>query len=148
MKHIAPFVHCIHSVDSFKLLVEINKQAAKNERVIDVLLQMHIASEDTKFGMDNHEILTLLEYYEAQKETLQNIRIRGLMGMASFTEDKQQLRSEFRQLKNLFENLKRSNFLFQDHFDICSMGMSSDYKIAIEEGSTMVRIGSLLLGSR
>ena len=148
VKYIAPFVHCIHSVDSFKLLLEINKQAAKNERVIDVLLQLHIASEETKFGMDSHELLTLLEYYEAQQEKLQHIRIRGLMGMASFTEDEQQLRSEFRQLKNTFENLKRSNFLFRDHFDTCSMGMSSDYKIAVEEGSTLVRIGSLLFGAR
>lgn len=148
VKYIAPFVHLIHAVDSFKLLQEINKQAAKNNRVIDVLLQMYIAQEETKFGMDSHEILTLLEYYEAQKAQLQNVRICGLMGMASFTDDKQQLRKEFQQLKNSFENLKRSNFLFQEQFKILSIGMSSDYKIAIEEGSTIVRIGSLLFGTR
>lgn len=148
VKYIAPFVHLIHAVDSFKLLEEINKQAQKNNRVIDVLLQMHIAQEDTKFGMDNHEILTLLEYYNAQKENLSNVRIRGLMGMASFTDNETQTHTEFQQLKNLFEHLKRSNFLFQEYFDTCSMGMSGDYKIAIAEGSTMVRIGSLLFGAR
>ena len=148
VKYIAPFVHLIHAVDSFKLLQEINKQAAKNNRVIDVLLQMYIAQEETKFGMDSHEILTLLEYYEAQKAQLQNVRICGLMGMASFKDNKQQLRKEFQQLKNSFENLKRSNFLFQEQFKILSIGMSSDYKIAIEEGSTIVRIGSLLFGTR
>lgn len=148
VKYIAAFVHLIHAVDSFKLMEEINKQGAKNNRVIDVLLQMHIAQEDTKYGMDNHEILTLLEYYEAQKDDLQNVRICGLMGMASFTDNEQQLRREFQQLKNFFDFLKQSNFLFQDYFNTLSMGMSSDYKIAIEEGSTMVRIGSLLFGSR
>lgn len=147
-KYIAPFVHLIHAVDSFKLLSEINKQAKKNNRTIDVLLQMYIANEDTKFGMDNHEILTLLEYYKAQKETLPNVRIRGLMGMASFTENHSQLHSEFSQLKNLFLHLQQTHFLFDPHFDTCSMGMSSDYPIAIEEGSTMVRIGSLLFGVR
>jgi len=148
VKYIASFVHLIHAVESFKLLQEINKQAEKNNRVIDVLLQMHIAQEETKYGMDNHELLTLLEYYEAQKNRLQHVRICGLMGMASFTENQNQLRNEFQQLKNFFEYLKRSNFLFQDYFNICSMGMSSDYTIAIEEGSTMVRIGSLLFGAR
>lgn len=148
VKYIAPFVQLIHAVDSFKLLLEINKQAAKNDRVIDVLLQMHIAEEETKYGMDNHEILTLLEYYEAQKDQLAHVRIRGLMGMASLTGNEQQLRSEFQQIKTLFENLKRTHFLFKDSFNICSMGMSSDYKVAIEEGSTLVRIGSLLFGIR
>ncbi|HTN45452.1 MAG TPA: YggS family pyridoxal phosphate-dependent enzyme [Flavipsychrobacter sp.] len=148
VKYIAPFVHLIHAVDSFKLLQEINKQAAKNDRVIEVLLQMHIAEEETKYGMDNHEILTLLEYYEAQKDQLAHVRIRGLMGMASLTDNEQQLRSEFQQLKTLFENLKRTHFLFNDAFNTCSMGMSSDYRIAIAEGSTLVRIGSLLFGAR
>jgi pyridoxal phosphate enzyme (YggS family) len=148
VKYIAPFVQLIHTVDSFKLLTEINRQAFKNKRVIDVLLQLHIAQETTKYGMDNHELLTLLEYYEAQKNTLQHVRIRGLMGMASFSEDVQQVRGEFRHLRNTFENLKHSNFLFQEAFDICSMGMSGDYKIAIEEGSTLVRIGSLIFGER
>ncbi len=148
VKYIAPFVHLIHAVDSFALLLEINRQAAKYDRVIEILLQRHIATEDTKYGMDNHELFTLLEYYEAQKEQLQHVRIRGLMGMASFTDNAAQLHNEFQQLKNLFEHLKKSNFLFDPHFDTCSMGMSSDYKIAVEEGSTMVRIGSLLFGTR
>jgi PLP dependent protein len=148
VKYIAPFVQLIHSVDSFKLLLEINKQAAKNNRVIDVLLQMHIAQEETKFGLDLNELLELLEYYEAQKDDLKNIRICGLMGMASFTENENTIREEFRYMFNTFDNRKRTNFLFKDYFSIVSMGMSSDYKIAIEEGSTMVRIGSLLFGER
>lgn len=148
VKYIAPFVHLIQGVDSFKLLLEIQKQAAKHLRVIDVLLQMYIAAEETKFGMDNHEILTLLSYYEAQKEQMPNVRIRGLMGMASFTENTIQLRQEFQQLYNFFTHLKQSHFLFQEYFDTCSMGMSSDYKIAVQEGSTLVRIGSLLFGAR
>jgi len=148
VKYIAPFVHLIQGVDSFKLLLEIQKQAAKHQRIIDVLLQMYIANEETKFGMDNHEIFTLLSYYEAQKEQMPNVRIRGLMGMASFTENTVQLRHEFQQLYNFFTHLKQSHFLFQDYFDTCSMGMSSDYKIAVQEGSTLVRIGSLLFGAR
>ncbi len=148
VRHIAPFVYLIHAVDSFKLLVEINKQAEKNNRVIDVLLQMHIADEDTKFGMDEKELLDLLNYYEAQKKELNHVVIRGLMGMASFTDDVEKVRSEFHRLYGFFDNRKRTNFLFQDYFSICSMGMSGDYKLAIEEGSTMVRIGSLLFGER
>lgn len=148
VKYIAPFVQLIHAVDSFKLLQEINKQAAKHNRSIDVLLQMHIADEETKFGLDEKEIIELLEYYNAQKERLNNVRICGLMGMATFTEDEQQIRAEFKRLYTVFQNLQQSDFLFKSHFNICSMGMSSDYKIAIEEGSTMVRIGSLLFGER
>jgi pyridoxal phosphate enzyme (YggS family) len=148
VKQIAPFVHLIHAVDSFKLLLEINKQAAKHDRVIDVLLQLHIAGEETKFGMDDKELIEFLDYYTAQKEQLQNVRICGLMGMASFTEDTAQVRKEFQHLTNTFKNLKAAYFLANDQFTTCSMGMSGDYRIAIEEGSNMVRIGSLLFGSR
>jgi len=148
VKYIASFVHLIHAVDSFKLLKEINKQAEKNNRTIDVLLQMHIAEEETKFGLDNGEIMELLDYYEAQKSNLQNIRICGLMGMASFTEDEEKIRVEFKKLYNLYIHLRQSYFLLQPHFNTCSMGMSSDYQIAVEEGSTMVRMGSLLFGAR
>jgi pyridoxal phosphate enzyme (YggS family) len=148
VKYIAPFVHLIHAVDSFKLLQEINKQAAKNNRTIDVLLQMHVATEDTKFGMDEKEIIELLQYYEAQQPQLQNVRICGLMGMASLTANDQQVRDEFHRLHNVFKNLKQSSFLDKPYFNTCSMGMSGDYKIAVEEGSTMVRIGSLLFGER
>lgn len=148
VKYIAPFVHMVHAVDSFKLLVEINKQAAKNDRVIDVLLQLHIADEESKFGMSETDIIEAMDYYTAQQEQLQHIRICGLMGMATFTDDEQQLRSEFQRLHNLFQNLKQSYFIGKPYFNTCSMGMSSDYSIAVEEGSTLVRIGSLLFGSR
>ncbi len=145
---IAPFVHLIHGVDSFKLLLEINKQAQKAGRTIDMLLQMHIAEEETKFGLDEKEIIELLQYYEAQKSALQNVRICGLMGMGTDTDNKQQVRQEFARLRAMFLNLKSSQFLAKPYFAICSMGMSGDYKLAMEEGSTMVRIGSALFGSR
>jgi pyridoxal phosphate enzyme (YggS family) len=145
---IATFVHLIHGVDSFRLLQEINKQAGKANRVIDILLQMHISGEETKFGLDEKEIIELLEYYEAQQSTLANVRICGLMGMASNTIDEIVIRNDFARLYALFRNLQQSTFLGKSWFTICSMGMSADYKIAIEEGSNMVRIGSLLFGSR
>lgn len=148
VKYIAPFVHLIHAVDSFKLLQEINKQAAKSDRVIRVLLQMHIADEETKFGMDENELTTLLEYYKAQKDTMQHVQVCGLMGMASFSDDKEKVRAEFARLYNVFKFLKDSYFLYEPYFNTCSMGMSGDYRIAIEEGSTMVRIGSMLFGER
>jgi pyridoxal phosphate enzyme (YggS family) len=148
VKYIAPFVHLIHGVDSFKLLVEINKQAMKSKRIIDVLLQMDIADEETKFGIDEKEIIELLQYYEAQETSLQSVRICGLMGMATATEDEDQIRAEFFRLHNFFVNLRKSTFLDKPYFNTCSMGMSNDYKIALDEGSTMVRIGSLLFGSR
>jgi pyridoxal phosphate enzyme (YggS family) len=148
VKMIAPFVHLIHAVDSFKLLQEIDKQAAKNNRMIDVLLQLHIATEDTKYGMDENELMSCLEYYTAQRESLAHIRIRGIMGMASFTDDAQQVRTELRQIKNAFTQMKQTFFIGQSYFDTCSMGMSGDYQMAIEEGSTMVRIGSMLFGQR
>jgi len=148
VKCIAPFVHLIQAVDSFKLLQEINKQAAKNNRTIDVLLQMHIADEETKFGLDEKEIIELLNFYEAQKEQLNNIRICGLMGMSTNTEDEEKVRSEFARMHAVFKNLQQSYFLTKEYFAICSMGMSGDYQMAIEEGSNMVRIGSMLFGAR
>ncbi len=147
-KYIAPFVNLIHGVDSFKLLLEINKQAAKHDRVIDVLLQVYIANEETKFGLDEKELIELMDYYTAQKPELANVRICGLMGMASFSDNRQQVRAEFSKLNNLFQFLKQSYFLTDPSFSIKSMGMSGDYTIAIEEGSNMVRIGSLLFGER
>lgn len=148
VKYIAPFVHLIHGVDSFPLLVEINKQAAKNDRVIDVLMQMHIADEETKFGMDERDIIEFLQYYDAQRSGLEHVRIRGLMGMATATDDEAKIQSEFERLYHFFMNLKKSEFLAKTYFDTCSMGMSSDYQIALEAGSTMLRIGSLLFGAR
>lgn len=146
VKYIAPFVQMIHSVDSLKLLKEINKQAAKCERMIDCLLQMHIADETTKFGLDDTEVIDLLNSMEFKN--FQNIRITGVMGMATFTDDKSQVRNEFRQLTSIFNQLKRDFFEENETFKEISMGMSGDYQIAIEEGSTMVRIGSLLFGTR
>jgi len=147
VKNIAPFVHLIHGVDSFKLLKEINKQAQKLNRVIDVLLQVHIAQEETKFGLDAEELNEIINAHANELSELKNIRITGLMGMASFTEDEKKIREEFHYLKTLFDKHAQpqtSNLELQT----LSMGMSSDYKIAIEEGSTMVRIGSLLFGAR
>jgi pyridoxal phosphate enzyme (YggS family) len=148
VKLIAPFIHLIHAIDSFRLLLEVNKQAEKNNRVIDVLLQMHIADEETKFGMDTTDIFEFMEYYKAQKDQLKSVRIRGLMGMATFTDDEKQVKEEFRKLRTRFDAMKQTDFLFQDYFDTISMGMSGDYRLAIEEGSTMVRIGSMLFGVR
>lgn len=143
VKYIAPFVHLIHGVDSLKLLKEINKQAVKNNRVIDCLLQVHIAQEETKFGMDEAEITEV----QACIGELPNVRVCGLMGMASFSEDVEKVRGEFRYLKGLYD---KHNLSTMDHgpWTILSMGMSGDYAMAIEEGSTMVRIGSLLFGAR
>ena len=148
VKYIAPFVHLIHAVDSFKLLAEINKEAKKCGRTIDLLLQMHIADEETKFGLDEKELLVLLEYYEAQRADLQNVRICGLMGMATNTNDEQQVHKEFSQLHNFFIHLAETAFFNKPYFAICSMGMSADYKIALQEGGNMVRIGSMLFGGR
>jgi pyridoxal phosphate enzyme (YggS family) len=146
VKYIAPFVNLIHGVDSLKLLIEINKQALKNNRVIDCLLQIYIADEETKFGLGFDEVIELLrseEFYE-----LKNIRIVGLMGIASNTENKKQIKEEFYELKTLFDGIKLSYFRKEDSFKEISMGMSSDYTIAIEQGSTMVRIGSDIFGER
>ena len=146
VKYIAPFVSLIHSVDSMKLLREINDQARKNHRVIDCLLQFHIAQEETKFGLSKEEAIELLESDDFK--TLQNIRIVGVMGMASFTENSEILHTEFRHLRYIFDELKNNYFSQHTSFSEISMGMSGDYKIAIQEGSTMVRVGSSIFGSR
>jgi pyridoxal phosphate enzyme (YggS family) len=146
VKYIAPFVHLIHAVDSLKLLVEINKQAEKNERIIDVLLQFHIAQEETKFGLSLEEAQELIGSSEFQ--SCQNIRVVGIMGMASFVDDEQQIHHEFQTLKGIFEELRSSNFKDLNYFKEISMGMSGDYQIAIEEGSTMIRVGSSIFGGR
>ena len=138
VKYIAPFVSLIHSVDSKKLLIEIDKRAKQHERVIHCLLQIHIAQETSKFGLSENEALELLEM------KLANVSIDGLMGMATFTDNKQQIRSEFKSLKNTFEKAKRKFH----KLSILSMGMSGDYEIAIEEGSNMIRVGSSIFGSR
>lgn len=140
-KLIAPFVSLIHGVDSLKLLLEINKQAQKNNRVIDCLLQVHIADEETKFGLDEKE---LEEIVQLDKNQLNNVRIVGLMGMATFTEDQNQIKKEFQYLKSLFDKYKTGN----PDFKTLSMGMSGDYELAISCGSTMVRIGSSIFGVR
>jgi pyridoxal phosphate enzyme (YggS family) len=146
VKYIAPFISLIHSVDSLSLLSEINRQASKNSRVVDCLLQFHIAMEETKFGLSTDEAAAILSS-EAFKKML-NIRIVGVMGMASFTENIELVRSEFKNLKNIFDTLKAQFFQSEESFCEISMGMSGDYEIAMEEGSTMVRIGSLLFGER
>lgn len=148
VKYIAPFVHLIHSVDSFKLLLEINKQAQKHNRIISCLLQIHVTNETTKTGMDDKELLEFMSFYNAQKEQLKHVQIKGLMGMATFTDDPEQIRKDFQQLKSIFDFSRESYFLFDNQFKILSMGMSGDYEIALEEGSNMVRIGSLLFGKR
>lgn len=146
VKYIASFVALIHSVDSLKLLQEINKQALKNERIIDCLLQFHVAQEETKFGLSIDEAQELLKSLEFQQ--MKNIRIVGIMGMASFTEDKNTVRSEFKLLKTIFDELKKSYFSAENSFKEISMGMSGDYKIAIDEGSNLVRVGSSIFGAR
>ena len=148
VKYIAPFVSMIHSIDSLKLLNEVEKQAAKNNRVIPVLLQMHIANEETKFGLDQTELIELMDYYLANPINYAHVNIVGIMGMATNTNDITQIRNEFKQLKGIFQFIKNSYFINKKDFTEISMGMSSDYKIAMEEGSTMVRIGSLLFGRR
>ncbi len=147
VKYIVPFVHLIHGVDNFKLLKEINKQAARHSRIVDCLLQVHIAHEETKFGLSDEELKTVITEVTGGTSSLSNICIRGLMGMATNTENKDIIRAEFRHLKALFDQytaISTSNF----QLSTLSMGMSSDYIIAIEEGSTLVRIGSLLFGTR
>ncbi len=146
VKHIAQFVSMIEAVDSLKLFKEINKQALKNNRIIKCLMQFHIAGEETKFGLDITEAEEILNNEEFQ--SLKNIQINGVMGMATFTENMSQIRSEFKQLKKIFDFLKKTYFQDSEYFRELSMGMSGDYKIAIEEGSTIVRIGSLIFGER
>ena len=146
VKYITPFVQLIHSVDSRKLLVEINKQGQKCDRVINCLLQIHIATEETKFGFSEEEVVKLIK--EVSPSTFPFIKILGLMGMASFTENANQVREEFKRLKSLFEKLKSASLPENIVMKELSMGMSSDYKIALEEGSTMIRIGSDIFGER
>ena len=136
VKYMAPFVHTIHSVDRIKLLNEIQKQALINDRIIECLIQVRIAVEETKFGILPSELNSILE----KASTFPNIKIKGLMGMASFTSDKEQIRSEFKILSNLFR--------LYNEFDVLSMGMSGDYSLAIEEGSNMIRVGSKIFGER
>jgi pyridoxal phosphate enzyme (YggS family) len=144
VKHIAPFVHLIHVADSMKLLQEINKQALKNNRTIDCLLQVYIAKEETKFGLDEHELDELIS--SPNLSSLTNISIKGLMGMASFSDNISSVRNEFAYLKTLYD--KYSLRASHSPLTLLSMGMSSDYKIAVEEGSNLVRIGSLIFGER
>ncbi|MDA3943087.1 MAG: YggS family pyridoxal phosphate-dependent enzyme [Bacteroidetes bacterium] len=146
VKQIAPFVAMIEAVDSLKLLKEINKQAAKSERVIPCLLQFHIAEEDTKFGLDREEVQALLDSEPFKK--MQNIRIAGVMGMATYTENSDQVRREFKFLKAVFDWLKQEYFSESPDFKEISMGMSGDYLIAVEEGATIIRVGSLIFGER
>ena len=146
VKYIAPYVTMIEAVDSLKLLCEIDKQAAKNERVIDVLLELHIAEEETKYGLTPDALRQLLAGGEWRQ--LQHVRIRGLMMMASFVDDEEQIRSEFRQGRQLFDEVKAQYFADDDAFCERSWGMSHDYLIAIEQGSTMVRIGTTIFGPR
>lgn len=146
VKYIAPFIHLIHAVDSLKLLQEINKQALKHDRVINCLLQIHIAREEHKFGLSEDELLELLAGSELKE--LQNIRIVGLMGIATYTDNKEQIRDEFHGLRVLFDQVKSSVKLPNAEFSELSMGMSDDYTIAIEEGSTMIRVGSKIFGPR
>ena len=146
VKYMAPFVHLVHAVDSYKLLKEINKQAKKHNRTINCLLQFHIGQEETKFGLDFDEAKDLLSSNEFVE--LENVAITGLMGMASNTDNEEQVRDEFQTLDNYFNIFKSHFFKFNDGFKHISMGMSGDYKIAIEEGSNMVRVGSAIFGVR
>lgn len=146
VKYVAPFVSMIHAVDSLKLLEEINKQAQKNGRVIDCLLQIYIAQEETKFGLDSSELTNLLS--DPAFNILSNVRICGLMGMATNTDHTEQIEREFASLNTIYDTLKQTHFRDKPYFKELSMGMSSDYKIAVKHGATMVRIGSTIFGSR
>lgn len=146
IKYIAPFVSLIHSVDSISLLEAVNKEAAKNNRIIDCLLQFHIAQENTKFGLDIEEAKQILTSDVFKK--LNNVHIIGVMGMATFTDDLSQIRNEFKTLKNIYDILKDNYFNDDVSFKEISMGMSDDYQIAMEEGATMVRVGSKIFGAR
>ncbi|MCM0042377.1 MAG: YggS family pyridoxal phosphate-dependent enzyme [Algoriphagus sp.] len=146
VKYIAPFIHLIHGVDSFKLLLEIDRQGKKIDRAIPVLLQIHIATEESKFGFDQEELEAMLSSPEFVSMT--HVQVKGLMGMATFTANLEQIRSEFRGLKQLFEELKNRTLPSFVNLKELSMGMSGDYQIAQDEGSTMVRIGSAIFGSR
>ena len=146
VKYIAPFIHLIHAVDSIKLLIEIDKQAKKHDRIISCLLQFHIAKEETKFGLSYSEATEILE--TSAYSSLENITIIGVMGMASFVKDEKQIVTEFNELADIFKKLKETFFKNNDSFKEISMGMSGDYPLAIEAGSTMIRVGSTIFGSR
>jgi len=146
VKFLAPFVHLLHGVDSMKLLGVIDREAEKCSRVIDCLLQVRIALEETKFGLPEDELLQMVG--SGPFREMKHIRIRGLMGMATYTENSNQIREEFRLLKRIFDRLKGSHFQDRDSFNLLSCGMSGDFELAIEEGSNMVRIGSLIFGPR
>ncbi|MBI1769367.1 MAG: YggS family pyridoxal phosphate-dependent enzyme [Bacteroidetes bacterium] len=146
VKQIAPFVSLIHSVDSFKLLEEINKQGKKLNRVIPCLLQVYIANEETKFGLDEEELLALIQ--SGKIAALDSVKVAGLMGMGTFTDNKEQVRMEFRGLKKLFDKINEMKLPSSVEMKELSMGMSQDYEMAIEEGSTLVRIGTAIFGSR
>lgn len=148
VKYIAPFVHLIHGVDSYKLLLEIDKQARKSERVINCLLQVHIAQEETKFGFNEEELMSAMEdiYKYKLMDQLKNVEVTGLMGMSSLTESIEQVRKEFKYLKLLYDQCQQ--LPGHANLNTLSMGMSNDYQIAIEEGSNMIRVGSLLFGAR
>ena len=147
VKFMAPFVSLIHGVDSLKLLHEINRQAQKNNRIIDCLLQVYIAEEESKFGLDEDELNGVIQFITQNSEVYKNIRIVGLMGMATFTDNQNQIKKEFTHLKSIFDNLK-SKETDNLQLNTISMGMSGDYKLAIDCGSTMVRIGSSIFGGR
>ncbi len=144
VKSITPFIHLVHAIDSFNLLKEINKQAAKTNKIINCLLQVYIAKEETKFGFDSHELEDIFTNKYDELLELKNVSVIGLMGMASFTNDMNKVKDEFHHLKNLYHKLK----IHHPQFTILSMGMSNDYTIALKEESNMVRIGSLLFGER
>lgn len=146
VKYLAPFVSLIHGVESLRLLKEINKQALKSNRIIDVLLQFYIADEETKFGLSEEEANHLLSSEEFK--LLENIKVRGVMGMATFTKDQEKIKGEFHKLKKIQNSLKANHFRNNDLFNVISMGMSGDYSTAIDEGSTMIRIGSSIFGAR
>ena len=146
IKYIAPYVSMIHSIDSFDLLKEVNKHAVKNNRVIPCLLQFHIADEETKFGFSLEECKAMLDNADFQE--LKNVKLHGVMGMATFTDDQAQVRGEFQHLHRIFQELKTSYFSQNPDFKEISMGMSEDYPIAVEEGSTLIRIGSAIFGPR
>jgi len=145
-KQLVPVVSLIHSVDSLKLLEEINKQAKKINRVVPCLLQVHIAKEETKFGFDENEVIDLIQ--SGKIDSLDSVKVTGLMGMATFSENKEQVRNEFKSLKKLFDRIAKMNLPANMEMKELSIGMSQDYQIAIEEGSTLVRIGTAIFGSR
>ncbi len=148
VKYIAPFIHCIHSIDSMDLLYEVQKQAAKNNKIISVLLQFHIAEEDTKFGLNMLEASAILDIYTSENNPFTHIHVSGVMGMATFTDNVLQIEKEFKDLQHKFTFIKQGYFPFNTNFKEISMGMSSDYQIALANGSTMIRVGSLLFGER